>query len=100
MFKQETCDLIPGDECSQRLLRALHFVVEAKRESMKRNVNAEICRRWRAQEGTEWAEDVGGSILDGWDVRHPSKFSKEANEKLELQVLRDFGMVEGRDYYK
>lgn len=81
MFKQETCDLIPGDECSQRLLRALHFVVEAKRESMKRNANAEICRRWRAQEGTEWAEDVGGSILDGWDVRHPSKFSKEGRTR-------------------
>jgi len=76
-----------------------HFVVEAKRESMKRSVNAEICRQWRAQEGIEWVEDVGGSILDGWEVKHPTKLSKEANEVLELQVLRDFGMVEGRDYY-
>ena len=87
MFKQETRDLAPKDECFQELLRAIHFVVEAKRETLKRSVNAEIRRRWRAQEGIEWAEDLGGSILDGWELRHPTKFSKEANEALELQVL-------------
>lgn len=100
MFKQETRDLIPQDECFRKLLRAVHFVIESKRASMKRNVNAEFCRRWRAREGVEWAEGAGGSILEGWIVRQPSQSSKEAGEALELQVLQDFGMIEGRDYYK
>jgi hypothetical protein len=44
-FKQETRHLVPTDECFQKLLKALHFIVEAKRESMKKNVNAEFYRR-------------------------------------------------------
>jgi hypothetical protein len=38
--------------------------------------------------------------MDGWAVSEPSKFSKEANDELELQVLQDFGKIEGRDYLK
>ncbi|KAF2999429.1 hypothetical protein E8E13_007505 [Curvularia kusanoi] len=92
-FKQQTHGLVPRDNCFQRLLSALHMVIELKRESMSRNVNAEVCRRWRAREGIEWAADFGGTVMEGWTVKRPRKFSKEVLEEIEMQVLRDFGML-------
>lgn len=61
---------------------------------MKKKVNAEICRRWRVEEGVGWAANFGGSVMEGWPVSKPSKFSKELIDELELQALGGFGMIQ------
>ena len=94
MFKEKTRHMISGGEASEKLVKAVHLIAES---SARQNtgISAEIRRRWLARENLEQSDNV----LEGWiprtvgdSMERPSRpFSKEDNDELPQQVLKDLG---------
>ncbi|KAF2823796.1 hypothetical protein CC86DRAFT_395841 [Ophiobolus disseminans] len=80
MFKSKTKHLIAPGEHSNKLIEAVRLIVDSRSLQWKRN-------------RLELHED----LQLGWvkkDAAKPWAFSKRKNDELEMQVLKDFGIVE------
>ena len=97
MFKEKTRAVLSNGESSEKLVEAVRLINESRSLQMKRNVGAEIRRRWISREGLEMSDDV----LEGWilktaedGTKHELRpCSKADNDELENEVLKDFGML-------
>ncbi|KAI4934354.1 hypothetical protein J4E85_002210 [Alternaria conjuncta] len=97
MFKEKTRAMLSSGESSQKLVEAVRLIDESRSLQMKRNVGAEIRRRWISRQGLEMSDDV----LEGWiletaedGTKHELRpCSKAYNDELENEVLKDFGML-------
>ena len=91
-YKAKTRSLIPCSDTSTKLIKAVRLIVDSQRLQRKRNVGADFRKRWLQKEGLELHEDenVGWIKADGAKAW---KFSKEANDGLQMQILTDFGFI-------
>jgi hypothetical protein len=97
MFKERTRAMISGGEASEKLIKAVHLIADSRSRQQKRNVSAEIRRRWMSREGLQLSDKA----LEGWVLetagdgaqREMRPFSKADNNELAVQVLKDFGRI-------
>jgi thiamine kinase-like enzyme len=80
---------------TDKLITAIQLVADSKRVQWRKNVSAVFQTRWMEREGLAMSKDV----TMGWEKDLDSgakvwKFSKEANEELEMQVLKDLGYAD------
>jgi hypothetical protein len=78
------------DNASQKLIDAVQIIVDSRRLKWKRNVGTEVRMRWLLREGLEMRTEFGWVRKEGVEERG---FSKKENEELEMDVLRDWGMI-------
>jgi thiamine kinase-like enzyme len=78
------------DNASQKLSDAVQIIVDSRRLKWKRNVVTEVRKRWLLREGLEMRTEFGWVRKEGVEERD---FSKKENEELEMDVLRDWGMI-------
>ncbi|GAB0132577.1 hypothetical protein EsDP_00001009 [Epichloe bromicola] len=92
LFKQKTCHLLPSEDCHGKLLQLLWFVSEARKRQLPRNVGVRVQAKWVNRESIQRAADPRQGWIRKTGCSAPRTFTKEDQESLEHEVLKELGL--------
>ncbi|KAM0392290.1 hypothetical protein ACHAPZ_011036 [Fusarium culmorum] len=93
LFKEQSRHLLAGGKSAIKLLEALRAMDVSKKSCPTKNVGRRFHARWLEREKVELSSDV----RDGWvrkaDAGDVGVFTKQDNDDLEMEVLKELGYV-------
>ncbi|KAK3290783.1 uncharacterized protein B0H64DRAFT_368251 [Chaetomium fimeti] len=94
LFKEQTAMLIPKEEGHEKLIKALRIIAASKDARMPKNVGVRVAAKWIKRERLRMSPDVRHGWVREDGAGHVPVFTKEDNDSLELEVLRELGYIQ------
>jgi hypothetical protein len=93
LYKEYTAKFIPKDESHEKLIKALAIIAASKESTRPKNVGIQVRAKWIKHERLTMSSDVRqGWVREDGAGQLPDS-TKKANNKLELEVLKELGYI-------
>ena len=93
LFKSRTAHLLPEGEAHTKMIEALRVITTSRQRNMTRNVGVRVQSRWIAREMLELSPDIRLGWVRKDEAADMGPYTKEDNEALELEVLKELGII-------
>ncbi|KDN70503.1 hypothetical protein CSUB01_07948 [Colletotrichum sublineola] len=91
LFKERTAHLLPPNECHTKLVRALWVIDQSQKRDKTRNVGVRFQQMWIERLELQRSSHIRQGWVRKDGAETPVIFTKEDQEKLELEVLKELG---------
>ncbi|KAK3996573.1 hypothetical protein QBC44DRAFT_231638 [Cladorrhinum sp. PSN332] len=93
LFKERASPLLASGAGHKKLIEALAVIGSSNSQAIPRNVGVRFEKKWRERERVRLSPVHAQGWIRRDDAGHVPVFTKEDNEKLEVEVLKELGLL-------